>query len=453
MMEAWHRRLEPKRVPVPTLPPGERTCSFRESILLYSEAEAIEEAQRCIQCGRPWCVEACPIAQDCRLYLRQIGEGDFEGAVETIVKDNPLASCLGKVCYSYCEDACVVGLRGEPVAIRHLKWAALAYGGGDRTYVPGGEKRDEAVAVVGAGPAGLMAAWYLAMGGYPVTVFEVDRKLGGLVTQVIPPFRLSPGTMDEDLARLRELGIEFRTGVRIGKDLSLDDLFTQGYGAVFLGIGTQEPRALNLPGSDLPGVGLALDFLRRIGDGGRPALQGTVAVIGGGDVAMDCARAARRLGADPVVVLYRRTEEEMPASPQEREEAREEGVEFRLLLSPMAFEGEGQVESVVCQRMELGPPDGQGRRRPVPVEGEMVRIPVRHVLVAIGQMPDLEGLPGTLGLRVNEDGVIEADPETGATDREGVFAGGGASIVHAMAAGKRAAQCIDRYLRGQARSR
>lgn len=444
MSAVGHRRLQPEGVPIPSVPPEERACTFQESLFLYTREEAVEEALRCVQCGRPWCMEACPIDQDCREYLRQIGEGDFDGAAETILADNPLASCLGKVCYNYCEDACVVGLRGDPVAIRHLKWAALAYGNGDRPYPSPAERRTERVAVVGAGPAGLMAAWKLAHRGYRVTVFEADRKPGGLVTQVIPPYRLSPDTVPEDLARWGSLGVEFRYGIRVGVDVPLQDLRNR-FDAVFLGIGTQKPRSLPLPGADLPGVELALDFLRRVNDGARPELEGTVAVVGGGDVAMDCSRTALRLGADRVTILYRRTEEEMPASPQELEEAREEGVEVQYLVSPVEFLGTERVETVRLQRMELGAEDDSGRRRPVPIEGATETLWVAHVLVAIGQAPDLEGLPEQLGLEVR-GGVIQADPETGETALEGVYAGGGASIVHAMAAGTRAAESIHRCL-------
>lgn len=437
-------RLRPKRVPIPCIEPHERISSFKEGLLLYSEEQAIEEAQRCIQCARPWCVEACPISQDCRLYLKQIAEGDFEGAVETILRDNPLASCLGKVCYSYCEQVCVIGKKGDPVAIRHLKWAALAHGGGSRPYRPEAG-RNQAVAVVGSGPAGLAAAWWLAKRGCRVTVFEASHKVGGLVTQTIPPYRLSHETFDEDLERLEPLGIEFRKGVRVGKDLGLKDLFAMGYDAVFLGVGTHRAKKLGLPGEDLPGVYVALDFLKDVFDGRRPPVEGTVVIIGGGDVAMDCARTVLRLGAERAVILYRRTREEMPASEEELEDAEAEGVEVRFLVSPIEFRGRGKVEAVALQRMELGPPDESGRRRPIPVEGDVTTLPVDYVIVAIGQEADLEGFPN-LGLKIERDGSIAADSESCKTSMEGVFAGGGPSIVHAIAAGKKAAENIIKYL-------
>lgn len=440
-------RLIPDRVPIPSLPPDERTSSYDECLLLYSREQAIEEAQRCVQCAKPWCNLACPIVQDAREYIRQIAEGDFEGAVETVLLDNPLAGCLGKVCYSYCEDACVVGKKGDPVAIRHLKWAALEYGKGDRTY-EGARPLDRSVAVVGAGPAGLTAAWELAKRGYRVTVFEASEKLGGLVTQTIPPYRLSHETFTQDLARLKPLGIEVRTGVRVGTDVPFTGLLEDGFDAVFVGVGTHRPGTLNLPGKDLPGVYIALDFLKQVFDGDPPPVHGTVAIIGGGDVAMDCSRTVLRMGAEKSVILYRRTREEMPASEEELEEAIEEGVAVNYLVSPVEFRGDERVEAVVCQKMELGPPDDSGRRRPVPLEGETVTLPVDYVIVAIGQKADLEGLPD-LGLEVARDGSIHADPETCATSLPGVYAGGGPSIVHAMAEGRRAAESIAAYLEGR----
>ncbi len=440
--------MKPERVPIPSIKPEERVSSFGEHLLLYTMEQAIEEAQRCIQCARPWCVEACPIEQDCRLYLKQIAEGDFEGAVDTILKDNPMAGCLGKVCYSYCEHVCVIGKKGEPVAIRHLKWAALAYGDASKKYKPEA-KRKEKVAIVGSGPAGLTAAWWLAMKGFGVTVFEASHKLGGLVTQTIPPYRLSAETFEEDMKRLEPLGIEFRRGVRIGEDIDLKGLFALGYDAIFLGVGTHKPWNLGVPGADLEGVYIALDFLKAVFNGEKPPISGTVVTIGGGDVAMDCSRTVLRLGAEKSIILYRRTKEEMPASPEELEDALEEGVDIRYLVSPVEFKGHGKVEEVVCQKMELGPPDDSGRSRPVPVEGEFTTVPADYVIVAIGQKADLEAFPD-LGLQTDRDGSVLADPETCETTMKGVFAGGGPSIVHAMAVGQKAAESIIRYLEREA---
>ncbi len=443
-------RLKPERIPIQAIEPEKRISSWGEYYELYTKEEAIAEAQRCVQCAKPWCNLACPIVQDARQYVIQISEGDFEGAVETILKDDMMASCLGKVCYSYCEDACVVGKKGEPVAIRHLKWAALAYGDGDRPYEREGD-RDEAVAIVGAGPAGLAAARLLAEKGYKVTVFEASHKLGGLVTQTIPTYRLSPETFEEDMRRLEPLGIEFKLGVRVGTDVTLEELLQGGYDAVFLGIGTHDPGVLRVPGNDLPGAFIALDFLKQVMEGQRPEIGETVTIIGGGDVAIDCSRTVLRMGAKKSLVLYRRMREEMPAADEEIEDALAEGVKIRFLVSPVEFKGKDRLEAVRCQVMELGEPDESGRRRPVPVEGEYEEFPADSVLVAIGQWADLGPFPD-LGLTTGRDGSILADPETGATTMEGVFAGGGPSIVHAMAAGETAAEGIMAYLeRGKAK--
>ncbi len=441
-------RLIPDRVRIQSLGPEERLSSFDEYLMPYTREMAIEEAQRCVQCAKPWCNLACPILQDARQYVIQISEGDFEGAVETILKDDMMASCLGKVCYSYCEDVCVVGKKGDPVAIRHLKWAALEYGNGDRSYKRESE-RDGAVAIVGAGPAGLAAARLLAERGYRVTIFEASHKPGGLVTQTIPTYRLSPETFEEDMRRLESLGIEYRYGVRVGADVTLEELLQRGYDAVFLGIGTHSPGVLNIPGKDLPGVFIALEFLKRVMDGERPVVGETVAIIGGGDVAIDCSRTVLRMGAKKSVILYRRTREEMPGADEEIEDAMAEGVDIRFLVSPVEFKGEDRVESVRCQVMELGEPDESGRRRPVPMEGRYETFPVDSVLVAIGQWADLEAFPD-LDLKTGRDGSILADPETSGTSMEGVFAGGGPSIVHAMAAGETAARSIMEYLEKKA---
>ncbi len=438
------RRLIPDRVLIARLDPSESVATFKGTLLPYSQEQAVEEARRCIQCARPWCVEACPIAQDCRLYLKQIADGDFQGAAETILRDNPLASCLGQVCYSYCEAACVIKKKGDPVAIRHLKRAALAHGDGHRPYLPLEWGRGE-VAIVGSGPAGMTAAWHLAQRGHRVTVFESSDQLGGLMAGSIPPFRLGQDAFLEDLARLQPLGIRYRAGVVIGRDVKVEDLFELGFEAVFLGLGTHHPRRLGIPGEELEGVHSALEFLKGVVRNDRPEMDGTVAIIGGGDVAMDSARTVLRLGATRAVVLYRRTEEEMPASKEEREEAFAEGVEFQFLVSPLAFQGEGRIEEVVLQKMELGSPDASGRARPVPKEGVTRTLPAATVLVAVGQDAELGGFQD-VEIQVARDGSPGGDPETGGTAMEGVFAGGGASVVHAMAAGMKGAESIIRYL-------
>ena len=441
------KRLIPNRVPIRELEPEERVRGFDEVVLPYTREEAIEEANRCLQCAKLWCMEACPIYANIKDYVAKIAEGDFEGAYKIIVDENPLASCLGRVCYHFCEDACVIGKKGEPLAIRHLKRAAMDYGAKGEVYEPeplNGHK----VAVVGAGPAGLMVAWYLARKGYEITVFEADQSLGGLMTQTIPKYRLPEGVFEEDMKRFEKLPIKFETGVKVGKDLSLEDLLDQGYEAVFVGIGTHRPYDLRIPGEDLKGVHKALDLLKKLSKGEKVELGKRVAVIGGGDVAIDSVRTALRLGADKAMIVYRRAREQMPASDQEIAEAEAEGVEFHYLLAPVRVIGEDHVEGLEVQRMELGEPDESGRRRPVPIEGSEFVMDVDTVIVAIGQMADLEGFPD-IGMKTGKGGILVTDSEMGETEIPGVFAAGGTSVIHAMAAGKRAAVAIDEYIQGK----
>ena len=438
------KRLNPKRTPIRERDPVERRGAFVEATLPYTREEAIAEAQRCIRCGKPYCLEACPIGQDVRSYIRLMAQGDFEKARELILRDNPLASSLALVCYRYCEHSCPVAKKGDPIAVRHLKRAALEFGGAGRLY-EASESTGQRVAVVGGGPAGLMAAWVLGQRGYHVTVFESTDRLGGLMTATIPGYRLPDDPFAEDMARFEGLPVEFQLSRRFPEDWDLDDLQSH-YDAVFLGIGTHKVRRLGVPGEDLDGVLLALDFLKEVRRGDRASVRPRVVVIGGGDVAIDSARSAFRLGAESVTILYRRSREEMPADDDEIREAEAEGVEFRYLIAPRRFLGGRRLEGVEVKPMVLGPPDESGRRKPVPSEDPPYVVPCDTAVVAVGQEADVERLPSGLRVRVGKDGVLEADPETGATGREGVYAGGGVSVVHAMAAGKRAALAIDSYL-------
>jgi glutamate synthase (NADPH/NADH) small chain len=357
-----------------------------------------------------------------------------------------MASSLGRICYHYCEAACVIGKKGDPVAIRHLKRAAQDYANIEGTYLPE-EPNGMSVAVVGAGPAGLMAAWVLAGKGYAVTVYEEDDKVGGLITQTIPEYRLPRDAWEDDVNRMKELGIRFEFGVRLGGDITLDALRDE-HDAVFIGIGTHMPYRLRVPGEELEGVHHALEFLKRVvGRGEDVKIGKKVAVIGGGDVAMDSARTARRLKSDEVTVVYRRSRQEMPADDQEIQEAEDEGIVFKFLTAPVRVLGEDRVEGMECLQMELGEPDESGRRRPVPIEGSNFVIDVDTVLIAIGQTADLEGLPEGIGIEKGKGGIIVSQDENGATEVPGVYVGGGVSVVHAMAAGKKAAHAIDEYLR------
>lgn len=447
MLEGRWRKLTPHRIEMDEQPPSARKGTNEEVLSPYTPTEAQFEAMRCLYCHEPQCVAACPIGQDCREYNLEIADGNFANAAKIILRDNPLALTLSRVCYHYCEQSCVVGIRGEPVAIRHLKRAALQYGAeGDVAYETA-PRKDRRVAVVGGGPAGLMVAWLLAQKGFAVTVFEAREILGGLATLTIPLYRLPRDVFEQDIERMRKLGIRFEMNARMGRDFTLDSLRSR-FDAVFLGIGTHASTGLRVPGVDLPGVEPALRFLEDAALGRRSLAPPRVAVIGGGDVAMDCARVALRLGARDVHLVYRRSREEMPASDEEVRETMDEGVVFDFLTAPVRIEGDGRAERLVCQRMELGAPDASGRRKPVPIPGSEFAMSVDTVLLAIGQGVDLSSIPGAkeLGISADADAVIVGLDATGRTNLPGVYVGGGTSVVHAMAAGKRAAKAMETFL-------
>jgi glutamate synthase (NADPH) small chain len=440
-------KLNPVRVPVPEEAVDDRVSDFREVLHAYSREEAVLEAKRCIQCRRPWCVEACPITQDCREYIRLIAIEDFDGAARVTLRDDPLATCLCKVCYHYCEDACVVKKKGVPVAIRHLKRAALDFGASDLAYVPSKPKHQR-VAVVGAGPAGLMAAWELGVRGYSVTVFEQEPRPGGLM-QTIPAYRMSDADVQTDRARFRDLDVTFVDGTKVGRDFPVDRLLTvDGYQAVFVSIGTPTHRTLGIPGEELPGVLPALTFLKDLNAGQPVSLGQEVVVLGGGDVAMDSVRSALRLAKGGKVTLaYRRSRAEMPADAEEVHGAEAEGVEFLFLKAPVRIVGEeGHVVGVVVQSMELGPPDSSGRRAPVPVPGSETTLPCDTVIVAVGQKADLTGFGPDFDFKITSQGWPEGKAAGYATGVPGVFAAGGRSVVYAMGAAMEAADAIDAYL-------
>lgn len=447
MLEGRWRKLNPDRVEIGERAPLLRKESNDEVLSPYTPWQARDEAMRCLYCHEPQCVAACPIGQDCREYNLEISEGRFADGARIILRDNPLALTLSRVCYHYCQDACVVGIRGEPVAIRHLKRAALQYGAEADTAYERAPPRGPSVAVVGGGPAGLMVAWILGQKGYAVTVFEARDILGGLATLTIPLYRLPREVFEQDMERMRSLGIRFEMNRRMGRDFTLDGL-REEFDAVFLGIGTHASTGLRVPGADLPGVEPALRFLEEAALGRRTGIGSHVAVVGGGDVAMDCARVALRLGARDVHLVYRRSREEMPASDEEVRETADEGVVFDFLTAPVRVEGNGRVERLVCQRMQLGAPDASGRRKPVPIPGSEFAMTMDAILLAIGQGVDLSSLPAAkdLGISADDDGVIVGLDETGRTNLPDVYVGGGTSVVHAMAAGKRAAGAMESFL-------
>ena len=437
-----------RRTPIDTEPGTARAGSFGEVLHAYTREEAVLEAQRCLQCAMPYCVQACPITQDCRGYIALIAQQRFDDAARLTLLDNPLATVLCKCCYHYCEEDCVMGGRGTPIAIRHLKRAALELGRSDLVYVPSAPQA-ERVAVVGGGPAGLVAAWELALRGYPVTVYEDQPFLGGQV-ETIPKYHLDGTELRTDLARFRDLDVTFVTGKRAGRDFTPESLLAQGYRAVYVAIGASEPRALGIPGEQLPGVFPALPFLLAVNRGpdglfGRKDRK--VVIIGGGDVALDAARSALRLtGGGAVTVVYRRPRAQMPAGTEEVEEGSEEGVRFLFERTPVRILGEGQVTGIVVRRVVAGPPDPAGRASTVEGEGSDETLPCDTVLVAVGEKADLAGLPAELDLTPSRHAWPEGKQPDWMTDVEGVFASGGRSVVYAMAAGTKAAEAIDAYL-------
>ena len=423
-----------------------RAADFREVLHAYSREDAVLEAKRCIQCRRPWCVEACPISQDCREYIHRIAESDFDGAARVTLKDDPLASSLCKVCYHYCEDACVVKRKGVPIAIRQLKRAALDYGKSDLVYIPSAPKRQR-VAIVGAGPAGLMAAWELGIRGYSVTVLEQAERIGGLM-RTIPSYRMTESDVETDRARFRDLDVTFVDGARVGGERTIDSLLhREGFEAVLLTIGTSLHRSLGIPGEALPGVEPALEFLLDVHRGRPRAIGREIVVVGGGDVAMDSVRTALRLSrGGRVTLLYRRSRLEMPADPEEVHGAENEGVRFVFQRAPIRFLGDGHVTGIEVRSVELGPPDAGGRRSPVAVEGSEEIVPCDTAIVAVGQRADVAGFEPALDLATTRQGWVEGKGKGYATGVPGVYAAGGRSVVYAMGAAMEAASAVDAYL-------
>ncbi|MHB1931748.1 MAG: FAD-dependent oxidoreductase [Thermoplasmata archaeon] len=433
------------RIEIPEEQPRERVADFREVLHSYTREEAMVEAQRCLQCALPFCVEACPITQDCRGYIGLVASGRFDEAARLTLRENPLATTLCKVCYHYCEDACIMKGRGIPIAIRHLKRAALEFGNSDLEYVPAAP-RHQRVAVVGAGPAGIMCAWELCLRGYSVTVYESQQAIGGQAG-AIPHYRMPNHELLIDLKRFNRFDLTFVQGKRVGVDFTPEELLTQGYRAVFLAIGASAANFPGIPGEHLPGVLPALEFLYDVNQG-RPVKVGQqIVVIGGGDVAVDAVRTSRRLAPHASVTMaYRRTRGESPAGEEEIRETEPEGIDFRWLLSPLRIHGTDRVEAIELQQMELTEPDRSGRRAVRPVPGATVTLPCDTLIVAIGEKADLEGIDPKLGLKIGTKGWPEGPRPGGMTEVEGIFAAGGRSVVHAMAAGTRVAEAIDAFL-------
>ncbi len=434
------------RVEVPEEHAEVRTVDFREVLHSYSRDEAMLEAQRCLQCALPFCVEACPITQDCRGYIGLVANGQFDEAARLTLRENPLATTLCKVCYHYCEDACIMKGRGVPIAIRHLKRAALEFGDSGLSYVPSAP-RSERIAVIGAGPAGIMAAWELGLRGYAVTVLERQVAVGGQAG-AIPHYRMPNHELLIDLQRFRDLDVTFVQGKVAGVDFTPESLLAEGYRAVFVAIGASKAGTPGIPGENLKGVLHALDFLYDVNQNRPVTLGRRIVVIGGGDVAVDAVRSSLRLSPGAhVMMAYRRTRGESPAGEEEIRETEPEGIEFRWLVAPSRLLGAEHVEGVVFQKMELSAPDASGRRSVVPIDGALETVPCDTVILAVGEKADLTGFSADLGLKIGTKGWPEGIHPDSSTNVAGVFAAGGRSVVHAMAAGTKAAEAIDEYLR------
>lgn len=455
--------MNPKKNPMPSQEPDVRNHNFNEVALGYTEEMALDEAARCLNCKNMPCVAGCPVNIHIPEFIAKIRELDFEGAYQAISRDSSLPAVCGRVCpqETQCESKCVRGIKGEPVAIGRLERFVAdwhnAYAG---TPAAPAESNGHKVAIVGSGPSGLTCAGDLARKGYKVSVFEALHTAGGVLVYGIPEFRLPKAIVQKEIDNLIAMGVDVETNMVIGKTLTIDELFDMGYEAVFIGSGAGLPMFMNIPGENLKGVYSANEFLTRINlmkayreNSDTPILHGrSVAVVGGGNVAMDAARCARRLGAE-VKIVYRRSESELPARREEVEHAKEEGIEFCLLTSPLSIKGDenGNVCAMNCQKMELGEPDASGRRRPIPVEGSEYDIDVDCVIMALGTSPNPLIKSTTKGLDVNRKGGIIVEEATGKTSRDGVYAGGdavtgAATVISAMGAGKTAAKAIDEYL-------
>lgn len=455
--------MNPKKNPMPSQEPDVRNHNFNEVALGYTEEMALDEAARCLNCKNMPCVAGCPVNIHIPEFIAKIRELDFEGAYQAISRDSSLPAVCGRVCpqETQCESKCVRGIKGEPVGIGRLeRFVADWHNAHAGAPAAPAESNGHKIAIVGSGPSGLTCAGDLARKGYKVSVFEALHTAGGVLVYGIPEFRLPKAIVQKEIDNLIAMGVDVETNMVIGKTLTIDELFDMGYEAVFIGSGAGLPMFMNIPGENLKGVYSANEFLTRINlmkayreNSDTPILHGrSVAVVGGGNVAMDAARCARRLGAE-VKIVYRRSESELPARREEVEHAKEEGIEFCLLTSPLSIKGDenGNVCAMNCQKMELGEPDASGRRRPIPVEGSEYDIDVDCVIMALGTSPNPLIKSTTKGLDVNRKGGIIVEEATGKTSRDGVYAGGdavtgAATVISAMGAGKTAAKAIDEYL-------
>lgn len=459
--------MSPNKVAMPEQDPNVRNKNFKEVALGYTKEMAMEEATRCLNCKNKPCVNGCPVNVPIPEFIEKVAAGDFEGAYEVITSENALPAICGRVCpqENQCEGKCVRGIKGEPVGIGRMeRFVADYHMANAKPAEVNIEKNGKKVAVVGCGPAGITCAGELIKKGYEVTVFEALHKPGGVLSYGIPEFRLPKDLVAKEIESVENLGVKIETNVIVGRSVTIDELMEEGYEAVFVGSGAGLPRFLNIPGENYLGVYSANEFLTRVNlmkgyefpEYPTPVKIGNkVAVVGAGNVAMDAARTAKRLGADEVYIVYRRSEEEAPARLEELHHAKEEGIIFKFLNNPVAIKSneDGWVEKMEIVKQELGEPDASGRRSPVPIEGSNYDINVDTVVIAIGQSPNPLIRHTTPGLDVQKWGGIIVDEETMESSKDGVYAGGdtvtgAATVILAMGAGKKAAAAIDKKLRG-----
>ena len=454
------------KTPMPEQDPKVRARNFKEVALGYTPEMAIEEAGRCLNCKKPACVEGCPVNVRIPEFIKKVQEGDFKAAYEIITSTNALPALSGRVCpqESQCESKCVRGIKGEPVAIGRLeRFVADWYRENVNAMPEKAPSNGHKVAVVGSGPAGMTAASDLAKLGYQVSMFEALHTAGGVLVYGIPEFRLPKAIVANEITKLQAQGVEVMTNMVIGRVLTIDELFEMGYEAVFVGSGAGLPMFMNIPGEALKGVMSANEYLTRTNlmkaynpDADTPVIKSkAVAVVGGGNVAMDAARCAMRLGADHVYIVYRRGEAEMPARLEEQHHAKEEGIEFKTLCNPIAIVGDenGRVCGMKCVRMELGEADASGRRRPVQIPDSEFMLEVDTVVMSLGTNPNPLIRSTTPGLETNRKGCLIVN-EQEMTTRDGVFAGGdavtgAATVILAMGAGKKGAAAIDAYIKNK----
>ena len=458
-----------KKNEMPVQAAEERNKNFKEVALGYTAEQAIDEAQRCLNCKNKPCVGGCPVNIDIPRFIGKVAEGDFEGAYEVIAESSTLPAVCGRVCpqETQCEQVCVRAKKGEPVAIGRLeRFVADYHNAKELKEIKRPKSNGHKVAVIGSGPSGLTCAGELAKKGYEVTIFEALHEAGGVLVYGIPEFRLPKSIVKQEIEGLKELGVKIETNTVVGKTVSIDELMEEeGYEAVFIGSGAGLPKFMNIPGENSKGVYSANEFLTRVNlmkaykqDADTPIQHARkTVVVGGGNVAMDAARSAKRLGSE-VTVVYRRTQKELPARREEIEHAMEEGIEFKFLTNPVEIEKDeaGWVTAIKCEQMKLGEPDDSGRARPVAIEGSEYEIEADSVIMALGTSPNPLIKSTTKGLKTQKWGGIIAEEESGKTSREGVYAGGdavtgAATVILAMGAGKNAAKAIDEYLGGTGR--